>query len=79
MLVLPGQINELSRMMSRTSKYRKRFKPSSEQSHVIVTAKRINKEKIEAFFREFYCASRDATTGYQYYTVIVSSDEPSGV
>ena len=78
-LVLPGQINELSRMMSQTSKYRKRFEPSVEQSHVIVTAKRITKEKIEAFFREFYCASRAATTGHRYYTIIVSSDEPSGL
>lgn len=75
---IPAQIRTLSSIITNVSGYRKRFEPSIEESHVIVTGRNINREKIELFFREFFSEDRALTTGSNFIALIVSNEEPSG-
>jgi len=78
LVILPGQLSELGRIMSSISKYRLNFIPSSEETHVIVAGRQLSKNKLETFFREFFCEDRVATTGANFFVVILSNEEPSG-
>jgi hypothetical protein len=78
-IFIPSQIRTLSTIVTSVSGYRRNFETSIEESHVIVTGQNINREKVELFFREFFSEDRALATGSNFFVVIVSNQEPSGI
>ena len=76
MTVIPIQINELLFLLSSVSSYKRPYVPQAGENHVIVCGHANAKDKLEAFFKEFFHPDRMFSNGPEYHVVILCAAEP---
>ena len=74
--ILPSQLNKLSGLLSLKSPFRANWKPTNDQTHVMVCGD-VSRPKLESFFREFFHIDRHSTYGPNLFALILGQYEPS--
>ena len=77
LVLLPMELNKLNALLALKSPFRQVFKPTPNQSHVLVAGFVNDREKLEAFFREFFHQDRQVAAGPDFIAIVLSQLEPS--
>lgn len=76
-IMIPPQINDLLTIISSKSNYKRPYKPSRNENHIILCGNVNSKPKLEQFFKEFFHPDRMFSAGPEYHVVILCPNEPS--
>jgi hypothetical protein len=76
MIIIPLQVDELLFLMSAHSSYREPYIPQNGGNHCIICGHVNDKQKLEAFFKEFFHPDRMFSSGPEYHVVVLCPMEP---
>ena len=74
--ILPSQLNKLNGLIALKSPFRANWKPTRDQTHVMVCGD-VSRPKLESFFREFFHIDRHSSHGPNLFALILGQHEPS--
>ena len=74
--ILPAQLNKLNGLIALKSPFRATWKPTKDQTHVMVCGD-VSRSKLESFFREFFHIDRHSSHGPNLFALILGQHEPS--
>ena len=74
--ILPAQLNKLNGLIALKSPFRANWKPTKDQTHVMVCGD-VSRSKIESFFREFFHIDRQSSHGPNLFALLLGQHEPS--
>ena len=77
--ILPSQLNHLSELLSINAKFREPFRATRDTEHVLLCGYVNDRLKLESFYRELFHADRYITTGTDFFAIVLSTTEPSGL
>ena len=77
LVVIPVQVEKLGRVIRTTSLYRRPFKRSKKQAHVILCGCLDQREKVERFLVEFYHPSKILVRDQDICVLLLAPSEPS--
>jgi len=77
--ILPSQLNRLSELLSINAKFREPFRATRDTEHVLLCGYVNDRLKLESFYRELFHADRYITAGPNFFAIVLSTTEPSGL